>query len=72
MKIHIDGGELQGYFDLTRGMTNEDWMLLREKLLDKNNIINLKGERVVHVMRNDLVQQAVAESNNEMEGLVRV
>ena len=72
MKIHIEGGELQGYFDLTRGMTNEDWMLLREKLLDKNNIINLKGERVVHVMRNDLVQQAVAESNNEMEGLVRV
>lgn len=72
MKIHIEGGELQGYFDLTRGMTNEDWMLLREKLLDKNNIVNLKGERIVHVMRNDLVQSALSESGNEMEGLVRV
>lgn len=72
MKIHIEGGELQGYFDLTRGMTNEDWMLLREKLLDKNNIVNLKGERIVHVMRSDLVKSALAESNNEMEGLVRI
>lgn len=72
MKIHIEGGELQGYFDLTRGMTNEDWMLLREKLLDKNNIVNLKGDRIVHVMRNDLVQSALNESGNEMEGLVRV
>ena len=72
MKIHIEGGELQGYFDLTRGMTNEDWMLLREKLLDKSNIVNMKGEHIVHVMRNDLVQSALAESNNEMEGLVRV
>lgn len=72
MKIHIEGGQLQGYFDLTRGMTNEDWMLLREKLLDKSNIVNMKGENVVHVMRNDLVQNALAESNNEMEGLVRV
>ncbi|MGN0233985.1 MAG: M60 family metallopeptidase [Bacteroidaceae bacterium] len=72
MKIHIEGGELQGYFDLTRGMTNEDWMLLREKLLDKSNIVNMKGENIVHVMRNDLVQSALAESDNEMEGLVRV
>lgn len=72
MKIHIEGGELQGYFDLTRGMTNEDWMLLREKLLDKNNIVNLKGDRIVHVMRNDLVQEALNGSDNEMEGLVRV
>ena len=72
MKIHIEGGELQGYFDLTRGMTNEDWMLLREKLLDKSNIINMKGDRVVHVMLCDLVKKALANSNNEMEGIVRV
>ena len=72
MRIHIEGGEVQGYFDLTRGMTNEDWMLLREKLLDKSNVVNLKGERVVHVMRNDLVQSALDGSGNEMEGLVRV
>lgn len=72
MKIHIEGGELQGYFDLTRGMTNEDWMLLREKLLDKNNIVNMKGDHIVHVMRNDLVQQALNDCGNEMEGVVRV
>ena len=72
MKIHIEGGELQGYFDLTRGMTNQDWVLLREKLLDKSNIVNMKGERIVFAMRNDLVQNALTQSGNEMEGLVRV
>ena len=72
MKIHIEGGELQGYFDLTRGMTNDDYRLLKEKLLDKNNIINMKGDRIVFAMRNDLVQSAVAAGGNEIEGLVRV
>ena len=71
MKIHIEGGQVQGYWDATRDMTNADWLLLREKMLNKSNILNLKSERLVFVMRNDLVQKAINADNN-MEGLMRV
>lgn len=71
MKIHIEGGQVQGYWDATRGMTNADWLLLREKMLNKSNILNLKSKRLVFVMRNDLVQKAISADNN-MEGLMRV
>lgn len=70
-KIHIEGGELQGYFDLTRGMTNQDWKLLCERMLNKSQVLNLKTHRVVFAMRNDLVQAATGP-NGEMEGLMRV
>ena len=71
MKIHIEGGQVQGYWDATRGMTNADWLLLREKMLNKSTILNLKSKRLVFVMRNDLVQKAISGDNN-MEGLLRV
>lgn len=70
-KIHIEGGELQGYFDYTRGMTNQDWTLLYEKLLNKSNIINLKCDRVVFAMLTDLVKNAIGRTG-EAEGLMRI
>lgn len=69
MNIHIEGGEVQGYWDSTRGMTNDDWALLREKLLDKSEVINMKTPRLVFVMSNQYVQNAVGK---EMEGIMRV
>ena len=71
MKIHIEGGQVQGYWDATRGMTNDDWLLLREKMLNKSNILNLKSKRLVFVMNNSLVKKAISADNN-MEGLLRV
>ena len=71
VKIHIEGGELQGYFDYTRGMTNEDWTLLYEKMLDKSQVVNLKCDRVVFAMLTNLVKNAVGKTG-EMEGLMRV
>ena len=71
MKIHIEGGQVQGYWDATRGMTNADWLLLREKMLNKSNILDLKSKRLVFVMNNNLVQKAISADNN-MEGLLRV
>ena len=71
MKIHIEGGQVQGYWDATRGMTNDDWNLLREKMLNKSNILNLKSKRLVFVMNNSLVQEAISADNN-MEGLMRI
>lgn len=70
-KIHIEGGQLQGYFDLTRGMTNQDWRLLSEKMMDKSTTMNLKCDRLVFVMLADLVRNATAP-DGEMEGLMRV
>ena len=70
-KIHIEGGQLQGYFDYTRGMTNQDWTLLYEKLLNKSNIVNLKCDRVVFAMIGSLVKSAIGRTG-EAEGLMRV
>ena len=71
VKVHIEGGQLQGYFDYTRGMTNDDWSLLCETLLDKSNIVNLKCDRLVFAMLNQLVQDATGKNGN-MEGLMRI
>ncbi len=70
-KIHIEGGQLQGYFDYTRGMTNDDWTLLYEKLLNKSNIVNLKCDRVVFSMVGKLVKNAIGRTG-EAEGLMRI
>ena len=70
-KIHIEGGQLQGYFDYTRGMTNQDWTLLYEKLLDKSKVINLKCDRVVFAMLTNLVKNAIGKTG-EAEGLMRI
>ncbi|MCR5849121.1 MAG: M60 family metallopeptidase [Bacteroidaceae bacterium] len=70
-KVHIEGGELQGYFDYTRGMTNQDWTLLYEKMLDKSKIVNLKCDRIVFSMLTNLVKNAVGRTG-EAEGLMRV
>ncbi|MBQ6192173.1 MAG: M60 family metallopeptidase [Bacteroidaceae bacterium] len=70
-KIHIEGGELQGYFDYTRGMTNQDWTLLYEKLLKESKVINLKCDRVVFAMLASLVKSAIGKTG-EAEGLMRI
>ena len=70
-KIHIEGGELQGYFDYTRGMTNQDWTLLYEKLLNKSKVVNLKCDRVVFAMIGSLVKNAIGKTG-EAEGLMRI
>lgn len=70
-KIHIEGGQLQGYFDYTRGMTNQDWTLLYDKMLNKSNIVNLKCDRVVFSMVGELVKNAIGRTG-EAEGLMRV
>jgi len=71
VKIHIEGGEVQGYFDYTRGMTNQDWTLLYEKMLNKSNIVNLKCDRVVFAMVGNLVKNAIGRTG-EAEGLMRI
>ena len=67
--IHIEGGQLQGYWDATRGMTNADWKLLQQDLLKASPVLNLKTRHLVFCMDADLVKQAEPD---EMEGLMRI
>ena len=69
IKIHIEGGQLNGYWDATRGMTNADWKLLQQDLLKASPVINLKTEHLVFCMNSDLVKQC---EPTEMEGLMRI
>ena len=67
--VHIEGGQLQGYWDATRGMTNDDWALLRQQLLKASPVLNLKTEHLVFAMDAELVKKSEPK---EMEGLMRV
>ena len=47
MNIHIEGGKVNGYFDLTKGHTNEDWQKMQSDGLVWAKAFNMKGELVV-------------------------
>lgn len=69
IKVHIEGGQLNGYWDATRGMTNADWKNLQKNLLKASPVLNLKTEHLVFAMNAALVKQC---EPNEMEGLMRI
>lgn len=69
IKIHIEGGQLHGYWDATRGMTNADWKLLQQDLLKACPVLNLKTDHLVFCMDAELVKKA---EPNEMEGLMHI
>ena len=66
--VHIEGGQLNGYWDATRGMTNEDWILMQKEML-KAPMLNLKTKHLVFQMNAAVVKKAEPK---EMEGLMRV
>ena len=43
LQIHIEGGRVNGYFDITRGHTNADWLDM-EKTLFKDQVIHMKNK----------------------------
>ena len=66
--VHIEGGQLNGYWDATRNMTNADWKLLQQDLL-KAPYINLKTKHLVFQIDRDLLLQA---EPNEVEGMTHI
>ncbi len=80
IKIHIEGGNINGYWDATRGMTNQDWANMKELgMLSQTPIINLKTEHLVFVMNSELVLEAVnyahlsnKDSMEDIEKLMRI
>lgn len=53
--VHIEGGTVQGYFDLTKGYTNSDWTQLKQHLMScsmftmktKNLVFNLQTSNLM-------------------------
>lgn len=58
VKIHIEGGRLQGYFDITRNHTDADWAHMREKLLKASDYLSVKTHNFVLCFHNKRTQDA--------------
>ncbi len=66
IKIHIEGGTVNGYWDATRGMTNQDWENMKDMgLLGKCPVLNLKTENLVFAMDTELAQEAIASAHSK-------
>ena len=71
--IHVEGGTVNGYFDLTRTAdgigTDEAWkQMLADGLITRAPICQMKGERTVFNMNSTLVKQYVPEQMAEIIG----
>jgi len=69
IKIHIEGGRVNGYFDLTKGDTDADWSKLQAHLLQASDVVNLKANNIVFCMKRDLVTAACPK---QMTGLLGI
>ena len=65
--VHIEGGTVQGYFDLTKGDTNFDWSAMQHYLL-KGTCVDLKTDNLVFHMQTSLVKSACPEKIVELLG----
>ncbi len=80
IKIHIEGGTINGYWDATRDMTNQDWANMKDMgLLSKCPVLNMKTEHLVLVMATDVslkaittAHQTAGDSMEDVEKLMRI
>lgn len=65
--VHIEGGRVQGYFDITRGHTNADWKDMVANLF-KDEIVHLKSKYYQYNMHYDqLLAQIPEEQLDEID-----
>lgn len=69
LNIHIEGGKVNGYFDLTKGDTDNDWVKMQNDGLAWAKAFNMKGELVVMHMPSDACKQYTPV---HMKGLVEI
>ena len=65
--VHIEGGTVNGYFDLTAGDDNADWAKLQEHLLS-GDCVELKTNRLLFHMTTSLVKEACPTKMVELLG----
>lgn len=66
MKIHVEGGSVNGYFDLTKGDDNQVWKDLCDDGLLTAQALNLKTKNIVFHMNASKVKQACPEKMSEL------
>ncbi|MBO7069498.1 MAG: M60 family metallopeptidase [Bacteroidaceae bacterium] len=66
--VHIEGGTVQGYFDLTKGDDNDDWANLRQHLLKCPTTVELKTNNLLFHMTASLVTAACPTKMVELLG----
>lgn len=59
--IHIEGGRVNGYFDITRGHTNADWLDM-EKTLFKDKVIHMQSKYTHYLFHLDRVKKRMGQS----------
>ena len=69
LNIHIEGGRLNGYFDLTRGHTNEDWQYMVKNMLGESSVVNLKAPSLVFAFDAAAVKKACPKNMVEVLGI---
>ena len=67
LPIHIEGGRVNGYFDITRGHTNKDFEEMSRKLF-KDPILHMKNQYYQFNMHLDGVKQQHSESIRGLKG----
>ena len=65
--IHIEGGTVNGYFDLTKNDDNDDWAKLQANLLSGSSV-DIKTSNLLFHMNTDLVKDACPTKMVEMLG----
>ena len=63
--VHIEGGTVNGYFDLTQGDDNDDWAKLQNNLLS-GSCVDIKTGNLLFHMQTDLVKAACPEKMVEL------
>jgi len=64
--VHIEGGTVQGYFDVTKGDTNADWVQLETHLMSQGNVC-LKSTTHVMNLNRDLLVNALGVDKKVVE-----
>lgn len=65
--VHIEGGTVNGYFDLTKGDDNDDWASLQAHLLTGTSV-DIKTSNLLFHMNTDLVTAACPSKMVELLG----
>ena len=66
IKIHVEGGTCNGFFDLSRGHTNTDWYWMVDNMF-KDKYLHVKGvSTLLNVMKDDVVSAKDAQQVMEV------
>lgn len=67
LNIHIEGGSVNGCFDITRGHTNADWAIMKEVLFKEYDYLQLRSNKLLFNMNK---KQVIAACPEKMVGVL--